>query len=233
MPHSLYIELIKKVLTDEIHNPSPARRDGKDWPELGFTMIGAARLDNIQRCIESILQEGIAGDFLEAGVWKGGAAMFMKAMLLEAGINDRTVWLADSFQGLPPPNADYPADAEDVHYQHEALAISLQDVQENFRKLDLLDENVRFVQGWFHETLPHCPVRQLALLRLDGDMYESTIVTLEALYDCVSPDGYVIVDDYGYLESCRQAVHDFLQARSLQPRIEKIDWTGVFWRKSV
>jgi O-methyltransferase len=232
MPDSPYIALIKKVLTDQIHHPSAARQDGKDWPELGFTMIGLERLENIQRCITSLLKEEIPGDFLEAGVWKGGAAMFMKAMLKEAGVENRTVWLADSFQGLPPPKPEYPADAGDTHYQHKALAISLKDVQENFRRLDLLDANVRFVEGWFHETLPKCAVEHLALLRLDGDMYESTIVTLQALYDRVAPGGYVLVDDYGYIESCRKAVHDFLDARKLYPQIHKIDWTGVYWRKS-
>jgi O-methyltransferase len=105
-------------------------------------------------------------------------------------------------------------------------------VRDNFRKFDLLDERVKFVKGWFHETLPSCAVGQIALLRLDGDMYESTIVSLEALYDRVAPGGFVIVDDYGYLESCRSAVHDFFQSRGLNPEIEKIDWTGVYWRKA-
>ena len=231
MAASFYLGLLKNVLTDQIHHPSAARLDGKDWPELGFTMIGVQRLENLQHCIESIIRENIPGDFLEAGVWKGGAAMLMKGMLMEAGDQNRSVWLADSFRGLPPPKVDYPADAGDTHHEHKALAVPLAAVQENFRRLGLLDARVRFVEGWFHETLPDCPVERLALLRLDGDMYESTIVTLQSLYDRISPGGYVIVDDYGYLESCRKAVHDFLDSRNLAPDIKQIDWTGVFWRK--
>lgn len=232
MAASLYLTLLKNVIADQIHYPSAARLDGKDWPELGFTMIGVQRLENVQHCVESIIQENIPGDFLEAGVWKGGAAMLMKGMLMEAGDQNRNVWLADSFRGLPPPKADYPADAGDTHYKHKALAVSLATVQENFRRLGLLDENVHFIEGWFDETLPNCPVQRLALLRLDGDMYESTIVTLQSLYDRISPGGYIIVDDYGYLESCRKAVHDFLDSRHLAPDIKQIDWTGVFWRKA-
>ena len=231
MTESLYLELLKRVLTDQIHHPSAARLDGTDWPEFGFTMIGLQRLNNIEYCADSILRDAIPGDFLEAGVWKGGASIFMRALLKDRQVADRTVWLADSFMGLPPPKPEYPLDAGDTHYQQEALAIDEATVRQNFERFGLLDKQVRFLPGWFHETLAVAPVEQIALLRLDGDMYESTIVSLEALYDRVSVGGYIIIDDYGYIESCRSAVHDFLDARSLQPAIKSIDWTGVYWRK--
>jgi O-methyltransferase len=231
MKSSLYIELLKKVLTDTVSDAPDARLDGKDWPERGFTMIGMRRLENLQFCVESILAEGISGDLLEAGVWKGGAAILMKAMLKERGVLDRRVWIADSFEGLPPPNPKYPLDAHDTHHLMPELAVPRYVVEENFRKFGLLDENVIFIEGWFSETLDSCGAENLALLRLDGDMYESTLTTLNALYDRVQRGGYVIVDDYGYITSCRQAVHDFLELRQLQPKIKKIDWTGVYWRK--
>jgi hypothetical protein len=231
MTKNLYLDLLKKVLTDQIHHPSEARLDGTDWPEYGFTMIGIKRLENIQMCATKIIEQNIEGDFLEAGVWKGGASMFMRAILKCHGIRNRNVWLADSFKGLPPPKPEYPADNDDIHYQYEKLAISLEQVKRNFQSLDLLDEQVRFIEGWFHETLFTAPVNKISLLRLDGDMYESTYVTLEALYHKVSIGGFVLIDDYGYITSCRKAVHDFLDKESLKPVIQKIDWTGVYWIK--
>lgn len=219
------------MLTDSLNNPSEHRLEGKDWPSNGFTMIGMKRLENLHYCIERVLLEGVPGDFLEAGVWKGGATIFMSAVLRERGIMDRRVWVADSFKGLPPPKPEYPADANDEHYRVPELAVSRQTVEEGFRRFGLLSKNVVFVEGWFNETLPACGVEKLALLRLDGDMYESTITCLDALYDRVQTGGYIIVDDYGYIQSCRQAVHDFLDKRKLKPVIHSIDWTGVFWKK--
>lgn len=229
--NALYIDLLKRVLLDQIHNDDAKRIDGRDWPIQGFTMVGKRRLDNIQLCVEQVLEHKIPGDFLEAGVWRGGSAMFMRALLKAANCTNRNVWLADSFQGLPPPKPDWAADAGDTLHEYEELAVSLEKVKANFDALELLDEQVRFIPGWFHETLYTAPVQSLAILRLDGDMYESTYVSLEALYDKVSPGGFVIVDDYGFLDSCKQAVHDFLNTRNLAPKITTVDWTGVYWRK--
>lgn len=231
MTKDLYLELLKKVLTDQINHPSEARLDGTDWPENGFTMIGLKRLENIQMCATKILEKNIEGDFLEAGVWKGGASIWMRAILKHYCIDNRNIWVADSFKGLPPPKPEYPADKDDIHYQYEKLAISLEQVKQNFRSFDLLDEQVKFIEGWFHETLFTASVDKISLLRLDGDMYESTYVSLNALYHKVSVGGFVIIDDYGYIESCRKAVHDFLKENSLKPIIHKIDWTGVYWLK--
>ena len=182
-------------------------------------------------CAAEIIENNIEGDFLEAGVWKGGASLFMRAILKSYEIRDKSVWLADSFMGLPPPKPEYPADKDDAHYQHEELAVSLEQVKRNFQSFGLLDDQVRFIEGWFHETLFTAPIDKISLLRLDGDMYESTYVSLEALYHKVSIGGYIIIDDYGYIESCRQAVHDYLDKNALKPLIQKIDWTGVYWRK--
>ncbi|MCP3891324.1 MAG: macrocin O-methyltransferase [Desulfobulbaceae bacterium] len=231
MSRDLYLDLLKNVLTDQIYHPSEARLEGTDWPENGFTMVGLKRLENIQICAMKVIEENIEGDFLEAGVWKGGASMFMRAILKCFKIRNRTVWIADSFKGLPSPKSEYPADKGNSLYQYEKLAVSLEQVKQNFRALNLLDEQTQFIEGWFHETLFDAPVNKIALLRLDGDMYESTYVSLEALYNRVSIGGFVIIDDYGYVESCKQAVHDFLNKNSLSPIIQKIDWTGVYWRK--
>jgi hypothetical protein len=231
MSQNLYLELLKNVLTDQINHPSEARIDGTDWPENGFTMIGFKRLENIEMCASKIIKDNIEGDFLEAGVWKGGASIWMRAILKNYGINNKNVWLADSFKGLPQPKPEYPEDKDDTHYQFEQLAIPLRQVKNNFQTFNLLDDQVKFIEGWFHETLFSAPVDKISLLRLDGDMYESTYISLEALYHKVSIGGFVIIDDYGYIESCRKAVHDFLDKNSIKPILNKIDWTGVYWRK--
>jgi len=157
----------------------------------------------------------------------------MRAILKAYGDTKRIVWLADSFDGLPPPNAaTYPADAGDRHHTyHDYLAVSRQEVEENFRRYNLLDEQVRFLEGWFKDTLPKAPIDHLAVLRLDGDMYESTIQALDFLYEKVSRGGFVIVDDY-HLGPCKQAVTDFRSRRCIKDAISDIDGMGVFWRKS-
>ncbi len=215
----------------EPHNPS-LRLTGKDWPVVAPTMIGVARLDNLQRCVESVLEDGIPGDLIETGVWRGGAVIFMRGLLKAGGVTDRRVWAADSFRGLPPPDAEkYPQD-RGLHLEHyEELAVSLEEVQRNFERYGLLDDQVRFLEGWFRDTLPRAPIDKLAVMRLDGDLYESTMDALTNLYHRLSPGGYVIVDDYS-IPACRLAVEDFRRARGITEEIVEIDWTGVFWRRA-
>jgi len=194
-------------------------------------MIGLKRLDNIQECVTKVIREGIAGDLIEAGVWRGGACILMRAVLKVYSDDSRSVWVADSFQGLPPPNAQkYPADVGDRLFEQPALRVSLQDVQANFRKYDLLDNRVRFLEGWFRDTLPAAPIERLAIMRLDGDLYESTSDALHSLYPKLSTGGFVIVDDYA-LPACRLAVDDFRHEFNIKDEVRSIDWTGVFWRK--
>jgi hypothetical protein len=206
---------------------------GDLWPVRAHTMIGLKRLDNIQLCVETAIRDGIPGDLIETGVWRGGACIFMRAVLKAYGDTTRTVWVADSFAGLPPPNAAvYYADAGDIHHTYgDFLAISRQEVEENFRRYNLLDGQVRFLEGWFKDTLPKAPIERLAVLRLDGDMYESTIQALEALYQRVSCGGFVIIDDY-HLGPCKQAITDFRSGNCINDTILDIDGKGVYWRKS-
>lgn len=206
------------------------REEGADWPTRAHTMVGRKRLDNLHRCIDTVLREGVPGDLIETGVWRGGCVIFMRAALAAYGNSDRCVWVANSFKGLPPPDAKWPVDAGDILHRIEFLAISRADVERNFQAYGLHDGRVRFLEGWFEETLPKAPIERLALLRLDGDMYGSTMSVLEALYDRVSPGGFIIVDDYA-LPTCRAAVTDFRAARGIETPIETIDWTGCWWRK--
>jgi O-methyltransferase len=156
----------------------------------------------------------------------------MRAVLKAHGVTDRRVWLADSFQGLPPPDPErYPQDVGDPLHTMKELAVSLEQVKANFSRYGLLDDRVCFLPGWFRDTLPAAPVERLAVVRLDGDMYESTMDGLVNLYPKLSVGGYVIVDDYGYYASCRQAVHDFRAAHGIRDEIRQVDWTGVYWRR--
>lgn len=209
------------------------RRKGQDWPVCAHTMIGMERLDNLQSCIEHVIADGVPGDFIETGVWRGGSTIFMRGALKAHGITDRKVWVADSFAGLPPPDAAaFPDDKGDTHHVYDELRVSMEEVKKNFAAYGLLDDQVQFLKGWFKDTLPDAPIAQLAILRLDGDMYESTMQALRALYPRLSPGGFVIVDDY-VLGPCAQAVHDFRAEFGLVEPISDIDGTGAFWRRSL
>jgi O-methyltransferase len=208
------------------------REEGKDWPADAETMIGMKRLANVRACVESVIADGVPGDLIETGAWRGGATIYMRAILKAHGETGRTVFVADSFEGLPAFDGRYEADAGDQHHTRDELAISVDQVRDNFARYDLLDDQVQFLVGWFSDTLPKAPIEQLAVLRLDGDMYSSTMDALDALYDKVSPGGYVIVDDYGAVPACAKAIHDFRDARGITDPIEEIDWAGVYWRKS-
>jgi O-methyltransferase len=206
---------------------------GWDWPSKAFTMVGRQRLRNFRVLIERTISDGVQGDIIETGVWRGGASILARAVLMAYGIKDRNVIVADSFAGLPPPAVQqYPADRESKLHEFSELAISLEQVQANFRKFDLLDEQVIFLKGWFRDTMPVVPSECLAVLRMDGDMYESTIDPLLHLYDRLASGGWVIVDDYGFVPACKQAVHDFLNARAISPVIHPIDGAGIYFQKT-
>lgn len=235
---ALYLDLMKRALLNLIYSEherrlkpfdDASRLEGRDWPAMAQTMIGWQRLENLQRCAEDVLARRVPGDFIETGVWRGGAIIFMRAILKAYGVADRTVWGADSFQGLPDPGA---RDAGSVEQTYEELRVPLEEVRANFERYGLLDGQVRFLPGWFSHTLPHAPIKELSLIRLDGDLYESTFTALTSLYPKLSRGGYVIVDDYGCLPSCRQAVADYRRAESITDEVIPIDWTGVYWRRS-
>ncbi len=220
----------------QVHEPlqfdAEAREIGRDWPRSADTMIGLRRLANVRMCTETVLRDGVPGDFIETGVWRGGTCIYMRAILEAYGVTDRKVWVADSFAGLPPPDARYPADDGDILHTYTELAVSQDEVRERFASYGLLDDQVVFLKGFFQDTLPTAPIGQLAVLRLDGDMYASTMVALEALYHKLSPGGFVIVDDYSSIPACAKAVEDFRSTNGITDTVHEIDWTGVYWRKS-
>jgi hypothetical protein len=240
-----YLSLIEKCLTgtiyedkafqsvgDGVYDPS-LREVGRDWPSMAHTMIGVKRMRNLRILTERVISKRIPGDFIETGVWRGGACILMRAVLNAYKITDRRVWVADSFEGLPAPDPHkYPADKDSDYHTFSELSVPFESVRSNFEKYGLLDDQVVFLKGWFKDTLRSAPIDRLALLRLDGDLYESTIVALNALYSKLCNGGFVIVDDYHVVPGCKAAIHDFLDSRKLEPQICEIDGVGVYWQKT-
>ena len=202
------------------------RSVGMDWPLQGLTMTGLQRLDDLQGCVESVVRDGVEGDLIEAGAWRGGASILMRATLDALGDSGRTVWVADSFQGFPVDEAGEHIDLSTYHF----LAVPLDEVRDSFARFGCAD-GVRFVAGFFEDTLPSLADRRWAIVRLDGDTYEATMTTLESLYPGLAPGGYLVIDDYGALEECRRAVEDFRTRHGIEEPIEEIDWTGARWRR--
>lgn len=196
------------------------------------TMVGRLRLDSLHECLDLIRRNNIPGDLIECGVWRGGAGIFMASYLDAYRMTGRRLLMADSYEGLPISSheKDLPFKlSKDIVPE---LAIPLETVKANFAAYNLLDERVTFLKGWFKDTLHDAPTNQIALLRMDGDLYESTMDTLTALYDKVSPGGIVVVDDYGVLAVCRHALEDFFAERNQPvPELTHIDWTGVYFVK--
>ncbi len=220
------LEFVRRVHFDPV-----MRSEGLDWPASAVTMVGLKRLNNLESCITDVIGRRVPGDLIETGVWRGGAAIFMRAALKAYHDNGRTVWVADSFRGLPKPDPDrYPADRGDTTWKCAGLAVSLDEVKQNFTRFGLLDDRVRFLEGWFRDTLPNAPIERLAVLRLDGDLYESTMIALESLYPRLSIGGYVIIDDY-VLQSCRTAVEDFRARHKITEEVRSVDQCARYWQR--
>ncbi len=211
------------------------RMNGEDWPSKALSMIGRRRMDNLQGCIEIVLQEGVTGSFIECGVWRGGAVIFMRAMLKAYGITNRTVYVADSFEGLPISYAPEDKEMRQLTiFGAGVLSVNIGTVRANFYKYGLMDEQVVFIPGWFSSTLhgdkSRADIDTLAILRIDGDLYQSTMDAL-VLYPKLNSGGFCIIDDW-VLPSCKKAVHDYRERNSITDTIVTIDNTGAFWRKS-
>ena len=210
------------------------RAEGRDWPLHGLTMSGLRRLDDLQACVESIVGDDVPGDLIEAGSWRGGASMLTRATLDSLGDETRTVWVADSFQGFPVTDRqaakEYPRTLEPYLAVFDFLAAPLEQVQAAFARFGL-DHGIRFVPGFFEDTLPALTGTRWSLVRIDADTYDSTLLALRCLYPGLAVGGYLIVDDYWALEECRAAVDAFRGEHGIDEPIEPVDWTCVRWRR--
>jgi hypothetical protein len=246
----LYLDLLAKSLTGTLYQAEPDH----DNPNVGkfvveftmhyvrgnaITMLPRVRLDNIRHCIETVIADRVPGDVIETGVWRGGGSIFMRGCLDALGGIDRINWVADSFEGLPEPDASHRKEYEFYHSAvmqkaYAKMAATFEEVQGNFQAYNLLSERVQFLKGWFKDTLPGAPIDRLAVMRLDGDYYVSTMDALTALYDRLSSGGFVIIDDYGedLWTDCRQAVDDFRRFHAIADPLTMVDSRCGFWRKS-
>lgn len=220
-----YRLLVDAKRIGEIINKQPGR--------YAHTMVGLHGLTHVERLTERLFAEGVAGDFVDAGTCRGGCAIFMRALQHAFGEVERQVWVADSFTGVPrstsEPDLRINLDLSEARYPW--LTASLEMVRDNFATYGYLDGGVQFLPGLFADTLADAPIERIALLRIDADLYSSTTECLEALYDRVVPGGFVIVDDYGGLPPCREAVDAFRDRRGITAPIERINWTVIHWRK--
>ena len=247
----LYLDLLKASITDTVFADEPDVEDEIQTRYVqGFirhyikgsavSMCPLVRFENIEACIVDVLERGIPGDMIETGVWRGGISIFMRGMLKAYEISDRRVWVADSFEGLPEPDAErFPLEAQAhsgkvMNKVYEHFAVSVDEVQRNFRVYGLLDEQVRFLKGWFKDTLPTAPIDALSIMRLDGDYYESTMDALTSLYDKLSIGGYAIIDDYGEdsWTYCRKAVDDFRRERGIDDPVIRVDSNCSYWKRT-
>ena len=188
---------------------------------LAYTGVGRVRLDQLEACLDTIREQAIPGDLIEAGSDGGGSGVFLRGYLEAYEMTQRNVWVADRFdRGLADDNGSV-----------TRFPVDLNTVREAFERFGLLDERVRFLQGPPAETVVDAPIGKVAILRIDGDRAEEIAGILDAAYDRVVPGGFVVVDDY-WSEECRRAVDGFRSERGIDEPIERIDWSGAFWRRT-
>jgi O-methyltransferase len=201
---------------------------GLHWPGEAHTMIGMNRLNNLEYCLDMVREGGVVGDIVETGVWRGGACIFSKAYSDLYGMG-RKVFVVDSFCGLPEPELKEDVDCR--WHEYKELAVSLGEVRSNFELYGLLDSDVVFVEGWFKDTLfGNRDIGSISVLRLDGDMYKSTMDVLESCYGKVESGGFVIIDDY-CIKECRLAVDEYRFREGIREELVSPNWIYCYWRK--
>jgi hypothetical protein len=220
-------EIKEMILSENINNWSDPKK---------LTMIPRKTLNNIEYCIRECVAKNIEGDYIECGIWRGGSVIYANEIFKSLNQN-RKIYAADSFRGLPEPNPSvYPKDKGDTHFKLKELSVSLEDVKKNFRIFGEITDNIIFLEGWFRDTLPKCDSEKFCIIRADGDMYESTINILENLYPKLAIGGFFIVDDYGH-QNCRAAVEDYRKNNNIEDEMILIDseknaYPSIYWIKT-
>lgn len=183
--------------------------------ELPLTLLSKGQLDLIERAILQIEAAAVPGDLVEAGVWRGGAVVLMRAVLEAHALSERTVWATDSFSGIPP-STRFAADP--VNTWKDRWEAPLDEVREAIAGYGYLDERTRFLPGYFEDTLPALIDERFALIRLDSDAYDSVRCSLEQLYPLLSSGGIIIIDDW-HLLSCRMAVQNYRMLHGIESEL--------------
>jgi len=218
------LELVR-LKAAEVEPYMDASNFNLDRLEDGETMVGLRQLDNVQFCVTDAIHRKVPGDLIEAGAWRGGVTILMRAVLKAVGDGNRKVWVADSFEGLPA----FDRERNGGGWEPGMMAVSLDEAKMNFRRYGLLDDQVRFLKGFFSDTLPAAPITTLAVLRSDADLYESTRDVLNNLYPKLSVGGYAIFDDYK--AGCRRAIDEYRASHHITEQMLPIDSLAVYWRR--
>lgn len=190
-------------------------------------MVSEERLDSAISAVQSVNAEGVEGCLVECGTWKCGVLGLMSIVDASLG-GGRQVHGFDSFAGLPAPKS---IDGHEAQTWTSRLRVDVDQAQEN---LKVMGAHAILHKGFFEDTLRSSrnELGKIAVLRLDGDWYESTMTALDALYDLVSPGGFVIIDDYGHWKGCKKATDEFRILHGIKDEINHTDYTEIWWRKS-
>jgi O-methyltransferase len=191
----------------------------------GYTMLGARRGRTLHRLAAQVAREGVPGAIVDCGVWNGGSTI-----LMAVAAPDRDVWAFDSFAGLPTPSEVDGRKSFEFAGDCVGSETRLREGIDRYADAERL--HVR--AGWFEDTIADAAkeIGQVSVLHCDGDWYDSVRLTLEVFYPQVSPEGFVVIDDYGTWPGAKLATDEYRRAVHDRARLRRIDHTGRYWRKS-
>ena len=207
-----------------------------------YTMTSIEKMYSLYEAVNYIIARGIEGDFIECGVWKGGSAMLIAHVLNRLGVQDRKIYLYDTYEGMSPPTE------EDVHILSGLSAseilerdyggnsslwchAGISETKSNMESTSFPMSKIEFIKGRVEDTIPETIPKNIALLRLDTDFYESTLHELEYLYPLLSPGGIVLFDDYGFWEGQKKAVDQYFKTNNIRQLLHRIDYSGRIAQK--
>jgi len=201
-----------------------------------FSMTSPERLYSVIQSVRYVVAADVPGDFVECGVWRGGCTMAAALTLLSLGRRDMTLHLFDTFEGMTAPtdrDVDYTGVRAGERFARRKIRdssewcnASLEDVRANLSGTGYEMSKVVFVKGRVEDTIPEAAPRQISILRLDTDWYESTRHELEHLFPRLSPGGVLIIDDYGHWQGSRQATDEYFATQNSKLLLSRIDCTG-------
>ncbi len=206
-----------------------------------FTMTSPERLVTLIRSVYYLEENGIEGDFVECGVWKGGSVMAMIKVLQSLNIEERDIWLFDTFEGMTEPkdmDSKFDDTKAEILLKNDSsrkstvwAVSSLKEVSANISSLGYPSEKIKLIKGPVEDTLLKNKTEKIALLRLDTDWYESTKIELETLFPKLVKGGVLIIDDYGHWKGCKQAVDEYFVKQGYPIFLNRIDYTGRIFIK--